>query len=53
MKIVKSICLLYASVALLTGCQGDLMDLSPYDSIASGNMWTTGESCRYGRYWYI
>lgn len=41
MKIVKSICLLYASVALLTGCQGDLMDLSPYDSIASGNMWTT------------
>lgn len=41
MKIVKSICLLYALVALLTGCQGDLMDLSPYDSIASGNMWTT------------
>lgn len=41
MKLLKNICLLGASVALLTGCQKDLMDLSPYDSIASGNMWTT------------
>ena len=41
MKLVKNICLLGASIALLTGCNSDLMDLTPYDSIASGNMWTT------------
>nr|WP_233552170.1 RagB/SusD family nutrient uptake outer membrane protein [Parabacteroides sp. AF48-14] len=41
MKLVKNILLLCASVSVLTGCRGDLMDLSPYDSIASGNMWTT------------
>lgn len=41
MKLINKICLLGASVALLTGCRGDLMDLSPYGSIASGNMWTT------------
>lgn len=41
MKLVKNICILSASVALLTGCRGDLMDLTPYGSIASGNMWTT------------
>lgn len=41
MKLINKICLLSASVALLTGCRGDLMDLSPYGSIASGNMWTT------------
>lgn len=41
MKLLKNICIVSASVALLTGCQSDLMDLSPYDSIASGNMWQT------------
>lgn len=41
MKLFKNICLIGASVALLTGCRGDLMDLTPYGSIASGNMWTT------------
>ncbi len=41
MKLIKNICLLGASIALLTGCNSDLMDLTPYDSIASGNMWTT------------
>lgn len=41
MKLVKNICLISAAIALLTGCRGDLMDLSPYGSIASGNMWTT------------
>ena len=39
MKLGKKIFLLCLSVASLSGCQKDLMDLSPYDSIASGNMW--------------
>lgn len=29
------------SVTLLTSCQSDLMDLDPYSSIGSSNMWTT------------
>lgn len=41
MKLIKNICLIGACAALLTGCRQDLMDLTPYDSIASGNMWTT------------
>lgn len=41
MKRFKKIYLVSATIALLTGCQNDLMDLTPYDSIASGNMWTT------------
>lgn len=41
MKLLKNICLTGVAVALLTGCQGDLMDLNPYDSISSGNMWAT------------
>lgn len=41
MKFLKNICLTGAAIALLTGCQGDLMDLNPYDSISSGNMWAT------------
>lgn len=41
MKLVKNICVLAASVAVLTGCQGDLMDTFPYGSISSGNMWTS------------
>ena len=41
MKLLKNIYLTGAAVVLLTGCQGDLMDLNPYDSISSGNMWAT------------
>lgn len=41
MKLINNICLVGVSIALLTGCQSDLMDLTPYDSIGSGNMWTT------------
>lgn len=41
MKFLKNICLTGVAIALLTGCQGDLMDLNPYDSISSGNMWAT------------
>lgn len=43
MKLFKNIiCLGAASVMLFsTGCREDLMDLSPYASISSGNMWTT------------
>ena len=33
--------MLGVSIVLLTGCQSDLMDLNPYSSIGSGNMWTT------------
>ena len=41
MKLIKNICLIGVVTALLTGCQGDLMDLTPYSSISSGNMWTS------------
>lgn len=41
MKLINNIYVLGVSFALLTGCQSDLMDLTPYDSIGSGNMWTT------------
>ena len=41
MKLLKNIYLTGAAVVLLTGGQGDLMDLNPYDSISSGNMWAT------------
>lgn len=41
MKLLKNICLVGSAIALLTGCRGDLMDLSPYGSISSGNMWAT------------
>lgn len=42
MKLINKLCLLFGvSVALLTSCQSDLMDLDPYSSIGSSNMWTT------------
>ena len=41
MKLIKNICLIGVVTALLTGCRGDLMDLTPYSSISSGNMWTS------------
>lgn len=42
MKLINKLCLLLGvSVTLLTSCQSDLMDLDPYSSIGSSNMWTT------------
>ncbi len=43
MKLFKNIICLGAAAIMLftTGCREDLMDLSPYGSISSGNMWTT------------
>ena len=41
MKLIKNICLIGAAAALMSGCRGDLMDLNPYGSISSGNMWTS------------
>lgn len=41
MKLIKNICLVGCAIALFTSCRGDLMDLSPYGSISSGNMWAT------------
>lgn len=41
MKLINKFCLLGVSIVLLTGSQSDLMDLNPYSSIGSGNMWTT------------
>lgn len=41
MNFIKKIGLFGAAAILFTGCRGDLMDLDPYDSIGSGNMWTS------------
>lgn len=40
-RIIKNICLASSILLGLNGCQSDLLDLSPYGSISSGNMWTT------------
>ena len=40
MKLIKNICMIGVAATLLSGCRGDLMDLNPYSSISSGNMWT-------------
>lgn len=41
MKIIKYISLFCINIAVLVGCQSDLMDLTPYDKVGSGNMWTS------------
>lgn len=41
MKLIKNICLIGATAAIISGCRGDLMDLNPYGSISSGSMWTS------------
>ena len=41
MKLIKNICMIGVAATLLSGCRGDLMDLNPYSSISSGNMWTS------------
>jgi starch-binding outer membrane protein, SusD/RagB family len=38
---LKNIAIVFASTALLSACQSDLLDLNPTGSIGSGNMWTT------------
>lgn len=39
-KIITTIAV-SAFALLMTACKSDLLDLSPYDSVSSGNMWTT------------
>lgn len=39
MKLTKKIFLFCVTAASLASCKADLMDLAPYDAIASGNMW--------------
>lgn len=41
MKLLKNICMVATATLTLSSCQGDLMDLFPYDSISSGSMWTS------------
>ena len=41
MNYIKTICLIGTFTAVLSGCQGDLMDLNPYNAISSGTMWTS------------
>ena len=41
MKQIKNIFILFAAITLLSGCNNDLLDTNPYDSIGSGNMWNS------------
>jgi hypothetical protein len=43
MKLLNKVILTGAvgAMALFTGCRSDLMDLHPYGSVSSGNMWTS------------
>lgn len=41
MKNNKIILILFLAVSLLTACQKDLLDTTPYDSIGSASMWKT------------
>lgn len=41
MTTIKKIIWLVAVIVMLAACRKDLLDTSPYGSIASGNMWTT------------
>lgn len=47
MKLIKNI-LFASSLVLLAGCQADLLDTKPYDSIASGSMWSNENLCDMG-----
>jgi hypothetical protein len=38
---MKKIFILLLTVAIVTGCKKNLLDTSPYSSVASSNMWTT------------
>lgn len=41
MKNLRNIMIGMAAIALLGSCHPDLLDLNPYGSVSSGNMWTT------------
>lgn len=41
MKVLKNIITLSAVALMLGGCQADLLETSPYGSVAAGNMWTS------------
>lgn len=41
MKKIKNIVLLAAAIVALSSCQGDLLDLKPYNAVSSGSMWIT------------
>lgn len=41
MKVLKNIGIMAIAVSIWTGCQGDLLNLNPYDAVGSGSMWTT------------
>lgn len=47
MKIINNIAIASA-LFLLAGCQADLLDTTPYDSIASGSMWSNENLCDMG-----
>ncbi|OAQ40317.1 carbohydrate-binding protein SusD [Pedobacter psychrophilus] len=38
---MKKIFIIALAVTIVTGCKKDLLDTSPYDSLASGNMWSS------------
>lgn len=41
MKALKNILAISAAALVMGGCQGDLLETSPYGSVAAGNMWTS------------
>lgn len=41
MKALKNIIAISAAALVMSGCQGDLLETSPYGSVAAGNMWTS------------
>ena len=48
MKRNKIIAALFIASITLGGCNGDLLDTVPYDSVATGSMWTTENLCDKG-----
>lgn len=41
MKALKNILAISATAVIMCGCQGDLLETSPYGSVAAGNMWSS------------
>lgn len=41
MKALKNILAISAAAVMMCGCQGDLLETSPYGSVAAGNMWSS------------
>lgn len=48
MKSNKVIAALFIATMTLGGCNGDLLDTLPYDSVATGSMWTSENLCDKG-----